>query len=140
MLHKSVITALLAVFLLSIPHVGFNQRCRYPPYKLPKAKQASRYLYGQASFYGAKFEGRKTSSGDIFRHAKFTAACNVVPLGTWLRVTNLRNGKSVLVRVNDRLHAHTKRIVDLTKASATKLGFTKAGLTRVKVEVLKGKP
>jgi rare lipoprotein A len=65
----------------------------------------------------------------------------VLPLGTWVKVTNLRNGKSVVVKVNDRLHPKMKRIVDLTSAAAKKLGYTSAGLTRVKVEVIgKKKP
>ena len=103
-------------------------------------KSASRVLYGQASYYAGKFEGRKTANGEIFRHSKLTAACNILPLGTWIKVTNLRNGKSVVVKVNDRLHTKTRRLVDLTKSAAQKLGFIKNGLTRVKVEVLKKKP
>jgi rare lipoprotein A len=106
----------------------------------PKPVKSSRILYGQASFYAAKFEGRKTANGEIFRHANLTAACNSLPLGTWIKVTNLRNGKTVVVRTNDRLHPKTKRLVDLTKTAAQKLGFIKSGLTRVKVEVLKQKP
>ena len=103
-------------------------------------EKSARILYGQASFYASKFEGRKTANGEIFRHAKLTAACNSLPLGTWIKVTNLRNGKSVVVKTNDRLHPKTKRLVDLTHTAAQKLGFIKSGLTRVKVEVLKQKP
>ncbi len=105
-----------------------------------KTEKSARILYGQASFYASKFEGRKTANGEIFRHAKLTAACNSLPLGTWIKVTNLRNGKTVVVRTNDRLHPKTKRLVDLTRTAAEKLGFIKSGLTRVKVEVLKQKP
>jgi rare lipoprotein A len=97
-------------------------------------------LYGQASYYASKFEGRKTATGEIFKQNQLTAACNVLPLGTWVRVTNLRNGKSVVVRTNDRLHVKTRRIVDLTKVGATQLGYVGSGLTRVKVEVLNQKP
>jgi len=105
-----------------------------------KTEKSARILYGQASFYASKFEGRKTANGEIFRHAKLTAACNSLPIGTWIKVTNLRNGKTVVVRTNDRLHPKTKRLVDLTRTAAEKLGFIKSGLTRVKVEVLKQKP
>lgn len=105
-----------------------------------KPEKSARILYGQASFYASKFEGRKTANGEIFRHEKLTAACNSLPLGTWIKVTNLRNGKSVVVKTNDRLHPKTKRLVDLTHSAAQKLGFIKSGLTRVKVEVLKQKP
>ena len=93
-------------------------------------------FYGQASFYAGKFHGRKTASGEIFNKEKMTCACNVVRLGTWLRVTNLSNGKSVVVKVNDRIHPRMRRLVDLSSAAARKLGYTKNGLTRVKVEVL----
>jgi rare lipoprotein A len=106
--------------------------------KVPE--KSARILYGQASFYASKFEGRKTANGEIFRHEKLTAACNSLPLGTWIKVTNLQNGKSVVVKTNDRLHPKTKRLVDLTHTAAQKLGFIKSGLTRVKVEVLKQKP
>jgi len=62
-------------------------------------------------------------------------------MGTWIRVTNLRNGRSVLVKINDRLHARMKRVVDLSRSAAEKLNYIKSGLTRVKVEVLgKKKP
>ena len=112
--------------------------------KTPKAsktsEKTSKTLYGQASYYAAKFEGPKTANGEIFYHNKMTAACNILPLGTWIKITNLKNGKSIVVKTNDRLHKKTRRLVDLTKTAAHKLGFVKAGLTRVKVEVLKGKP
>lgn len=107
----------------------------------PSGKKANRILYGQASYYSNKFNGRKTASGERFSQAKLTAACNVLPLGTWIKVTNLRNGKSIVVKTNDRLHAKMKRIVDLTSEGAARLGYISSGLTRVKVEVLgKKKP
>lgn len=108
-----------------------------------KSSKASvkRTFYGQASFYSNKFNGRKTASGEIFNQKKFTCACNVLPIGTWIKVTNLRNNKSAFVKINDRLHPKMRRIVDLTSAAAKKLGFTSAGLARVKVEVIgKKKP
>jgi rare lipoprotein A len=92
--------------------------------------------YGTASFYADKFIGRQTANGDIFSQDKMTAAHNTLPLGTWIRVTNLRNKKSVVVRINDRLHHRNPRLVDLSKSAAQKLGYTGQGLTRVKVEVL----
>lgn len=99
------------------------------------SKKVTKTLYGTASFYGNKFNGRKTASGQIFSQEKFTCACNVLPLGTWIKITNLRNGKSVMVRVNDRLHPRMKRLVDLTRAAAQKLGFVSSGVTRVRAEV-----
>lgn len=93
-------------------------------------------IYGVASYYAQKFEGRLTANGEIFRHSQLTAACNVVPLGTKLKVTNLRNRKSIIVRTNDRLHPNTKRIIDLTYTAASQLGFIHAGLARVRIEVI----
>jgi rare lipoprotein A len=101
-----------------------------------KSAKSKRVLYGLASFYANSFEGKKTANGEIFRQKKLTCACNVLPLGTWIRVTNLRNGRTVVVKTNDRLHPRMKRIIDLSRAAATKLGYVGAGLTRVKVEVL----
>jgi rare lipoprotein A len=92
--------------------------------------------YGVASFYAKKFNGRKTANGEIYNSTKLTAACNVLPLNTWIKVTNLRNKRSVIVKINDRLHPKNKRLVDLSRAAAQKLGYTGRGITRVKVEVL----
>jgi len=98
-------------------------------------------LYGTARFYSNSHNGRKTANGEIYSHKKMTAACNVLPLGTWIKVTNLRNGKSVVVKTNDRLHSRMKRVVDLSREAADKLGYVKSGLTRVRVEVIgKKKP
>jgi len=106
------------------------------PNKHVKHKNQSQTLYGQASFYNDKFNGRKTASGEKFSQKKLTAACNKLPLGTKIKVTNIQNGKSVIVKINDRLHPKMKRIVDLSKAAAKKIGLTTAGVTRVKVEVV----
>jgi len=108
-----------------------------PPAK--SSKKAKKVFYGQASFYGNKFHGKKTANGEIFSQDKLTAACNVLPLGTWIRVTNLKNGRSVVVKTNDRLHPKMRRLVDLSRSAAKKLGYISNGLTRVKVEVLEPK-
>ena len=93
--------------------------------------------YGVASFYADKFNGRPTSSGEIFSQDKLTCACNVLPLGTWVKVTNLLNGKFVEVKVNDRLNPRMHRLVDLSKKAAKNLEFISYGLAKVKVEVIK---
>jgi rare lipoprotein A len=110
--------------------------------KLSNSKKVKKTAiqYGIASFYSNSFQGKKTSSGEIFSQKKLTAAHNTLPLGTYIRVTNLKNGKTVVVKVNDRLHHRNKRLVDLSYAAAQKLGYVKSGLTRVKVEVLGKKP
>ena len=91
---------------------------------------------GIASYYGAKFQGRRTASGEVFNTIEMTAAHRTLPFGTQLRVTNLRNGKSVVVRVNDRGPHIRGRIIDLSKAAAKKIGITRTGIARVKLEVL----
>jgi rare lipoprotein A len=102
---------------------------------------SSRVFYGQASFYANKFNGRQTASGELFSQNKYTCACNVLPFGTWVKVTNLRNGKSVVVKVNDRIHPKMKRLVDLSRVAAKELDYVGHGLARVKVEVIgKKKP
>lgn len=93
-------------------------------------------LYGVASYYADKFNGRQTATGAIYSHWKMTAACNRLPLKTWIRVTNLRNKRSVIVQVNDRLHPKNPRLVDMSRMAAEKLGYIGRGLTQVKVEVL----
>jgi rare lipoprotein A len=104
----------------------------------------SKILYGIASFYSDYFDGRKTANGEIFRQSGMTCASNNVPLGTWIRVTNLKNNKTVIVKVNDRMApsmARKGRVVDLTRAAAKSLNFVASGLTKVKVEILgKKKP
>jgi rare lipoprotein A len=94
-------------------------------------------LKGTASFYSANLDGTKTSTGETFRNKKFTAASNNFKLNTWVKVTRLSNGKSVVVRINDRMHkkmAKKGRVVDLSRAAAAELGMLKAGLTKVMVE------
>lgn len=92
--------------------------------------------YGVASFYAKKFNGRQTANGNTFSSLKYTAACNVLPLGTWVKVTNLKNDLSVIVYINDRLHPKNKRLIDLSKTAAQQLDFIARGITKVKVEVL----
>ena len=92
--------------------------------------------YGVASFYADKFRGRRTANGEVYDPDKLTAASNVIPLNTWLRVTNLKNKKTVIIKVNDRMHPKNKRLIDLSRSAAKKLGFIPYGITRVKIEVL----
>lgn len=92
---------------------------------------------GVASYYADKFVGRKTASGEVFSQHKMTCAHNTLPLGTKVKVTNLRNGKSIVVRVNDRLHHRNPRIIDLPTGAAKKLGYTGRGIINVSVVVIK---
>ena len=88
---------------------------------------------GKASWYGLKFQGRATATGERYDMNDLTCAHRSAPLGSWLRVTNLRNQRSVLVRVNDRGPMVDDRIVDLSYAAARAVGLT--GIGRVRLEV-----
>lgn len=91
---------------------------------------------GLASWYGSKFHGRRTSSGEPFDMFTLTAAHRTLPIPAFARVTNLTNGRTTVVRINDRGPFHADRIIDLSYAAAVKLGFEGSGTARVRVEVL----
>ncbi len=91
---------------------------------------------GTASYYGNKFHGRRTSNLEVYDMYAFTAAHKTLPLPSFARVTNLANGRSVVVRVNDRGPFHDGRIIDLSYAAAVKLGVDRAGTARVEVQGL----
>jgi rare lipoprotein A len=89
---------------------------------------------GKASFYAKKFEGKRTASGEKFSNKKMTAAHKTLPFGTKVKVTNLRNNKTVVVTINDRLPKRSKRIIDLSQAAAKELDFIRSGTTKVTIE------
>ncbi len=91
---------------------------------------------GIASFYAKKFNGRKTSSGEIFNNEKLTAAHKTLKLGTYVKVRNLKNDSTVIVKINDRLPKQSKRSIDLSRNAAIQLNFISAGLTKVEITVL----
>jgi rare lipoprotein A len=91
---------------------------------------------GPASFYGQEFAGRPTASGERFDPAAMTAAHRTLPMGSRVRVTNLRNGRSVVVRINDRGPFHGNRVIDLSRAAASELGFVRSGTAPVQMELL----
>ncbi len=92
---------------------------------------------GTASWYGKKFHGRKTASGEIYDMNKLTAAHPSLPFGTVVRITGLRNDKSTVVRINDRGPSIRGRIIDLSYAAAKQIDMIQAGLMEVEVEILK---
>ena len=106
------------------------------PVKKKRKSNTDKIQFGVASYYAKKFQGRKTASGELYDHEKMTAAHNGLPVGTWVRVTNQRNGRTVIVKVNDRLHYKNRRLVDMSGIAAKKLGFISKGLVKVKLEVL----
>ena len=108
-----------------------------------KARQANsgetskkKVIRGQASWYGPGFHGKKTASGEIFDQGRLTAAHKTLPLGTKAKVTNLENGHSVEVEINDRGPYVGNRVIDLSRAAANALGFVESGLTLVRIEPL----
>ncbi|MBR5096408.1 MAG: septal ring lytic transglycosylase RlpA family protein [Treponema sp.] len=91
-----------------------------------------------ASYYADKYHGRKTSNGEIFNMYDLTAAHKTLPFNTKVKVTNLSNGKSVIVRINDRGPFVKGREIDLSKAAAVKIGMIKSGTAKVSLEILDG--
>ncbi len=91
---------------------------------------------GLASWYGGKFQGRQTANGEIFDTNKFTAAHKTLAFGTVVKVTNLENGKSTVVRINDRGPFIPGRIIDLSRAAAAAIGLAGKGVAKVRVEEL----
>src|SRR4051812_6107752 len=100
--------------------------------KAPKKKAQ----FGSASWYGKGFQGRPTASGEPYDMYQYTAASKSLPLGTWVKVTNLRNGKWLIVKVNDRGPYVGNRIMDLSYSAAKMLDFKSQGLAKVKLEVV----
>ena len=121
---------MLGIFL-SAPSLLFAKE--RPSHNASHAKS----IIGMASIYSTKFNGRRTASGEKFNSSALTAAHLSLPFGSLVKVTNMRNGKTVVVRINDR-GPHVKgRMIDLSKAAATKIGIGRAGTAHVRLEVLK---
>jgi rare lipoprotein A len=108
--------------------VGFGKQY----YPIPDARRY--HAIGPASWYGTKFHGQATANGETYDLYGMTAAHKTLPLPSYVRVTNLDNGKSAIVRVNDRGPFYSDRIIDLSFAAAKKLGYAENGTARVKVE------
>jgi len=102
----------------------------------PDASAQELRQYGNASWYGGSLHGRKTASGEYYDMHEFTGAHRDLPFGTLIKVRNLRNGKEVVVRVNDRGPFVKSRIIDLSRAAASVLGIVSRGTARVSIEVI----
>ena len=96
--------------------------------------------FGIASYYSNLFHGKPTASGELYDMAKLTAAHKTLPFGTLIKVTDLKNNKSVQVRVNDRGPFISGRIVELSREAASRIGLIEKGVARVKIQVIQGKP
>ncbi|HEY3972776.1 MAG TPA: septal ring lytic transglycosylase RlpA family protein [Candidatus Sulfotelmatobacter sp.] len=102
----------------------------------PQAAKAKPYQVGTASWYGQIFEGKPTASGEPYEMHDMTAAHLTLPMGSYVRVTNLRNGRAVVVRVNDRGPIVPGRIIDLSYGAAQALQFRQRGLQRVRLDLV----
>lgn len=129
--RKYKLSSLFLVLTLTFCQPGFAKAS-----KPSKGKPQT----GMASWYGIKFQGRSTSSGEPYNRHKLTAAHKTLPLQTLVKVTNLETSESVIVRINDRGPFVGKRIIDLSEAAAKKIGYRHQGLTKVKVEVIQYPP
>ena len=89
---------------------------------------------GSASYYSNAMNGHKTSSGEVFQNSGFTAAHKTLPLGSYVRVTNLKNDSTVVLKVNDQLSKSSSHIIDVTLEAAKKLNFVRNGIATVSVE------
>jgi rare lipoprotein A len=127
-LHAGLLAATLGVTASVIAAPAKDKA----PVPTNTVKQHHWYQIGEASWYGKQFQGRTTADGERFDMNAFTCAHRTLPLGTWLRVTNLRNHRSAFVRVNDRGPVPTSRILDLSYAAAHRLGV--GGLAEVRIE------
>jgi len=99
------------------------------------SKFSKAYQVGTASWYGDYFQGKQTASGEPYDMNDLTAAHPTLPLGTFVRVTNLRNGKAVVVRINDRGPVVDGRIIDVSSNAARVLGFKQRGVQRVRLDI-----
>ncbi|MBD2548842.1 septal ring lytic transglycosylase RlpA family protein [Microcystis elabens FACHB-917] len=114
----------------------FVDQIRPVPMASNLISSAGRVTTGEASWYGPGFFGNRTASGEVLRPGTLTAAHRNLPFGTMVRVTNLSNGRSTVVRINDRGPFHGRRVIDLAHGAAQQLGLTASGIADVKLEVL----
>ena len=118
------------------PSLASHKHTAKPASTRAKRTKSTKSMHGLAAIYSDKLSGRKTASGQKFCQAQLTAAHRSLPLGTIVRVTNMRNRKSVEVSVNDRGPWHAGRVIDLSSAAAGQIGMKKAGIALVKLEII----
>lgn len=106
------------------------------PPKAPADPSAKPYQVGKASWYGDLFQGKSTASGEDYNMYDFTAAHRELPLGTFVKVTNLKNHRAVMVRINDRGPVTPGRIIDLSYGAARTLGMSQKGLQKVQIDIV----
>lgn len=127
-LSDRIVKAMLPIFLASF--------CSFAHAKVAKAHSTADKKIGIASYYSDKFHGRRTANGERYDKHDLTAQHASLPFGTVLRVTNVKNHRSVDVRVNDRAGKHNRRLLDLSKQAAKEIGMLRSGVAKVEVEIL----
>jgi rare lipoprotein A len=139
-LTQSMLAFLLASTLGAAPGQQYGPSAKQSPANAPKAPASNKavkpYQVGEASWYGKQFHGKETASGESYDMFRFTAAHPTLPLGSWVRVTNLRNHKAVIVRVNDRGPVVPGRIMDLSYGAAQVLGMRGNGVAKVRLDIV----
>ncbi|MCI1188359.1 septal ring lytic transglycosylase RlpA family protein [Hymenobacter sp. DH14] len=139
LVRRSVLTALTSCLFLLLGFVGSPAFARAPRTTKTEptiSANSTTVLRGRASWYGSYFQGKRTSSGERYNRHAYTCAHKTLPFGTRLRVTNVKNGKSVIVRVSDRGPFRHQRILDLSEAAARPLGVVDCGAATVVAEVV----
>ena len=126
--------ALLLFLVGVVPSCAASRPSAAPPGEVRLAFQEE----GYASYYGAEHHGKRTASGERFDAGRLTAAHRTLPFGTRILVTNLDNGRRVVVTVTDRGPYRRQRVIDVSKRAAKDLGFLRAGTARVRLEVISG--
>ncbi|MGO9440284.1 MAG: septal ring lytic transglycosylase RlpA family protein [Terriglobales bacterium] len=133
---RRVLPCIMAMLVL-VATVGAAPATKGPrSTKQGPPKRQKPYEIGRASWYGKPFYGRATASGEPYDMFQFTAAHRELPLGTWVKVTNLRNGKWLMVRINDRGPVPESRIIDLSYGAAAMLEFRHTGVERVQLDIV----
>ena len=127
---KFTAKAVLTAAVLAFASAGANVATTEVVYAGSKASA------GTASYYGKRFHGRTTANGERFNMNAMTTAHKSLPFGTKVKVTNRNNGKSVVVRINDRGPYHGNRVIDLSRGAAAKIGMLNSGTARVSIQVL----
>ncbi len=141
--YKIIAFILFSFLFLSscVPSIRFASRTNSSDENNYKTGENSKAIVGEtfrgvASYYADEFNGKKTSNGEIFDMNGYTAAHRTLPFGTKVLVTNLKNGKSVIVRINDRGPFAEDRIIDLSKAAAEAIGMISDGVAEVEIKVI----
>ena len=131
------LAAVAPVLVVGAPGHAVNDGAVVPPPSLDHQSSVVWVVTGEASWYGPGFYGNLTANGEVYQPGTMTAAHRTLPFGTKVRVTNLWNGRTAVIRINDRGPFIDHRVIDLGHGAASHLGLTASGIAQVKLEVLR---